>query len=121
MRADWRRIHSFADRAGAGTHLSVAEDSPGHPDPVRNRSGNLRAMVSRKPRPRRFNMTFFRSTGHANGLAMPHPMGEKSTVAKNLPGRRTGIPRNVQKWHLMSAHIVRGASSRSSSCTESLW
>ncbi|CFS12023.1 Uncharacterised protein [Mycobacterium tuberculosis] len=53
--------------------------------------------------------------------AMPHPMGEKSTVAKNLPGRRTGIPRNVQEMQVpTSAHIVAlGASSRSSSCISS--
>lgn len=120
--SDRRRIHPPADRAGAGTHLSVVEDSPGHPDPVRNRSGNLRAMHQESPVPGDAYDVFFRSSqGHANGSGDAASMGEKSTVAKNLPGRRTGIPRNVQEMQVpTSAHIVAlGASSRSSSCISS--
>ncbi len=98
---------------GAGTHLSAVEDSR-HPDPVRSRSGDLRAMHQSR---RRAYDVFFRS-GQGPPVAPPHPMGEKSAVAKNLPGRRTGIPRNVQEMQVpTSAHIVAlGASSRSSSC-----
>lgn len=85
--SDRRRIHPPADRAGAGTHLSVVEDSPGHPDPVRNRSGNLRAMHQESPVPGDAYDVFFRSSqGHANGSGDAASHGRKVNGGKESAG-----------------------------------